>query len=83
MHRANTGALAGEPHTSAPVSRIRRSLSVSIAVEVSAFLTAKVPPNPQHSSASASSRSSIPPTARNSRSGLSPTSSIRRLWQVG
>ena len=37
--------------TSAPVSSTCRILSASIAVEVSAFLIAKVPPNPQHSSA--------------------------------
>ena len=37
--------------TSARVSRTWRSLSASMAVETSAFLTAKVPPNPQHSCA--------------------------------
>src|SRR3954463_12543149 len=40
--------LSAAVQTSAPVSTIRRSLSVSMAVEVSAFLTAKVPPKPQH-----------------------------------
>ena len=54
-----------------------------MAIEVSAFLTANVPPNPQHSSASASSTRSIPRTARSSRSGASPTRSIRSEWQVG
>ena len=53
--------------TSAPVSRTRRILSESIAAEVSAFLTAKVPPNPQHSSASESSTRSMPRTFRNAQ----------------
>ena len=69
--------------TSAPVSSTCRILSASIAVEVSAFLIAKVPPNPQHSSASGSSTSWRPSTARSSWSGLSPTRSIRSEWQVG
>ena len=58
--------------TSARVSPTARCLSVSIAVETSGFLTAKVPPKPQHSSASGSSISSSPRTARSSRSGASP-----------
>ena len=62
VHRAHAGPLAreraadmhqagvvGAAHTSAPVSRIARTLSVSIAIEVSAFLIANVPPKPQHS----------------------------------
>ena len=59
--------------TSAPVSRTCRALSASIAIEVSAFFTAKVPPKPQHSSAPGSSTRSRPRTARSSRSGRSPT----------
>ena len=47
-------------HTSAPVVADAASLSASIAAEVSAFLTANVPPKPQHSSASGSSTSSMP-----------------------
>ena len=35
--------------TWAPVSRTWRALSAPIAIEVSEFLTAKVPPKPQHS----------------------------------
>ncbi len=69
--------------TSAPVSRTCLALSAPIAIEVSAFLIAKVPPNPQHSSAAGSSTRSIPRTSRSSRSGRSPTCSIRSEWQVG
>ena len=75
--------LSALTHTSAPVSRIARTLSESIAIEVSAFLTANVPPKPQHCFASGSSTRSMPRTARSSRSGRSPTWSMRRLWQVG
>ena len=49
-------------HTSARVASTLRILSASMAVEVSAFLTANVPPNPQHTSASGSSTRSIPAT---------------------
>ena len=68
---------------SAPVSSTFLILSASIAVDVSAFLSANVPPNPQHWSASGSSSRVIPRTLRSSRSGLSPTRSIRSEWQVG
>src|SRR5664280_3065294 len=54
-----------------------------MAVEVSAFFSAKVPPNPQQLSAFGNSVSRMPSTALSSRTGLSPTCSIRRLWQVG
>ena len=37
--------------TSAPDSRTWRALSAPMATDVSAFFTANVPPNPQHSSA--------------------------------
>ena len=66
--------------TSAPVDSTCRILSASIAVEVSAFLSANVPPKPQHWSASGSATSSSP---RTRRSGASPTRSIRSEWQVG
>ncbi len=69
--------------TSAPVSSTCRILSASIAVEVSAFLTAKVPLTPQHSSAPSSSSSVSPLTALSSCSGLSPTRSTRSEWHVG
>ena len=69
--------------TSASVSRTRRILSESIAAEVSAFLTANVPPNPQHSSGSESSTRSMPRTFFNSSRGASPTLSILNEWQVG
>ena len=69
--------------TSAPVSSTWRILSASIAVDVSAFFTANVPPNPQHCSAAGSSTRSSPRTWRSSRSGLSPTRSTRSEWQVG
>ena len=75
--------LSAATHTSARVSSTRRSLSLSIAAEVSAFFTAKVPPKPQHSSASGSSTRSSPRTAASSRSGRSPTRSSRAEWQVG
>ena len=70
-------------HTSAWVSSTLRILSASMAVDVSAFLTANVPPNPQQVSASGSSTRSIPATWRSNRSGRSPTRSIRSEWQVG
>ena len=56
----------------------------SIAIDVSAFLTANVPPKPQHSlgvRAARPGRSRAPP--RSSRSGRSPTCSSRSEWQVG
>ncbi len=75
--------LSAEVQTSARVSSTQRILSPSIAIDVSAFLTANVPPNPQHSSARGSSTRSIPRTALRSLSGASPTRSIRSEWQVG
>ena len=75
--------LSADVQTSAPVSSRWRSLSESIAIEVSAFLTANVPPKPQHSWASSISTRSMPWTARSSRSGRSPTFSSRSEWQVG
>ena len=73
-----------QAHTApAPLATTAASFSSSIAVETSAFLTANVPPKPQHSSASGSSTSSTPGAARSSRSGASPTRSSRSEWQVG
>ena len=69
--------------TSARVSSTPRTLSPSIAIEVSAFLTANVPPKPQHSRAPSSSTRSIPRTLRSSRSGRSPIPSARIEWHVG
>ena len=62
---------------------MRRSLSESIAIDVSAFLTANVPPKPQHSSAAGRSTRSIPRTASSRRRGRSPMRSSRSEWQVG
>src|SRR6185437_13388386 len=75
--------LSSAVHTSAPVSSTQRTLPESIAAETSAFLTANVPPNPQHSSASGRSIKSSPRTLRRSRAGLSPTCSERSEWQAG
>src|ERR671910_264247 len=75
--------LSPAQQTSASVSRTCRSLSPSIAMEVSAFLTAKVPPKPQHSFDSGSSTKSMPCTAVSSFTGASPTFSILKEWQVG
>ena len=52
-----------------------------MAVETSAFLMAKVPPNPQHWSLSGSSMRSRPFTALSRRCGRSPIFSERREWQ--
>ncbi len=59
--------LSAAQQNSAPVSSTPRILSPSIAIEVSAFLMAKVPPKPQHSAALGSSTRSMPLTARSSR----------------
>jgi hypothetical protein len=69
--------------TSASVSRMRRTLSESMAAEVSAFLTANVPPKPQHSLASGSSSRSMPRTLLSRSRGASPTFSILSEWHVG
>ena len=68
---------------SAPEATIAASFSSSIALETSAFLTANVPPKPQHSSASGRSTSSTPARRASSRNGASPTRSSRSEWQVG
>ena len=75
--------LSAAQTTSAPVSSTARTLSASIAEDTSGFLTANVPPKPQHSSLWGSSTNSMPLTERSRRSGRSPTSSSRSEWQVG
>ena len=69
--------------TSAPDPRTSSTLSRPIATEVSAFLTANVPPNPQHASERGRSTSVRPSTAASSRVGRSPTPSRRVEWHVG
>ncbi|GAB3837072.1 hypothetical protein GCM10029963_01600 [Micromonospora andamanensis] len=63
--------------TSAPVEITWRILSANIAIDVSAFFTANVPPNPQHCSAAGNSTNSSPRTARSNRTGRSATRNIR------
>jgi hypothetical protein len=70
--------LSAAVHISAPVFNTQRTLSASIADEVSGFLMAKVPPNPQHSSLLGNSTKSIPPTFLSKRSGASPTRNKRK-----
>src|SRR5215471_12294987 len=60
-------------HNSAPVSRMVRTLSASMAWEVSAFLTEKVPPKPQHSSLSGRSINWRLRTRCSRRYGMSPS----------
>src|SRR5581483_1062507 len=74
--------LSAATHISARVSSTLRTFALSIASEVSAFFTAKVPPKPQHSFAPGSSTSSRPRTARSRRTGASPTCRKRNEWQV-
>ena len=57
------------------------TLSLPIAVETSAFFTAKVPPKPQHSSLCGSATKSRPRTAASSRAGWSVRCSDRSEWQ--
>ena len=75
--------LSAAQSTSAPLIRTAATLSAQIAADTSGFFTANVPPNPQHVSASGRSARSRPRTARSSRSGASPTLSIRSEWQLG
>ena len=69
--------------TSALVSMTASSLSSRIALDVSAFLIANVPPNPQHSVARGSATRSRPSTARRRSSGASPSRRARSEWHVG
>ena len=69
--------------TSAPDPRTSSTLSRPIATDVSAFLTANVPPNPQQASDRGRSTRVRPSTAASSRVGRSPTPSSRVEWQVG
>ena len=74
---------ASHAHTaSAPLARTLSSFAASIAAETSSFLTAKVPPNPQHSSAppAAGARGRRRPRRR---SGRSPRRRSRSEWQGG
>ena len=75
--------VSADVQTSARVSSTCRTLSESIAIDVSAFLTANVPPNPQHSRSPSRSTSSMPRTADSSRRGRSPICSSRSEWHVG
>ncbi len=61
--------LSPATHTSAFVAAMLATLSLPIAVETSAFFTAKVPPNPQHSSLCGSATKWRPRTAASSRTG--------------
>lgn len=70
--------LSAAHSTSAPVDSALRTLSAPIAAETSEFFSANVPPNPQHSSAPGSSRSSSPLTAWSSLRGRSASPSPRR-----
>ena len=70
--------LSTAEQTSAPLSRMRCTLSESMAAETSGFLMAKVPPKPQHCSLSGRSTSVRPRTSRSKRAGLSPTRRERR-----
>src|SRR5690606_24905663 len=75
--------LSAAHSTSAPVPSTLRALSAPIAADTAAFLTANVPPKPQHSSAAGSWTSSSPRTRLSSRTGRSPRWSPRSEWQVG
>ena len=69
--------------TSAPDEVTDASLSRSMAADVSEFLIANVPPNPQHVSASVSSIRLRPRTFRNNSSGLSPIPSCPQRMAGG
>ena len=77
-----TGVVGAAQHLRPRRQRVG-TLSAPMAAETSGFLTAKVPPKPQHSSAPGSSRSSRPLTAGSSRRGRSPSPRTRSPWQVG
>ena len=64
------------PHS----SRSAFIFSSAIAVETSGIFTAKVPPNPQHSSSFSQSTRSRPSTFASSPRGSSRTPSSRRWW---
>src|ERR1700688_2515181 len=66
--------------TSAPLSLIRAILSSSIEAEICGNFTENIPPKPQHSSRSRSSRILIPPTALSSIIGSSRTPNSRIRW---
>src|SRR3990170_5297741 len=62
----------------APVPTMSRTLASRMAVEMSGYLTAKVPPKPQQTSLSLSSTSDSPSTLASSRRGASRTWSSRK-----
>ena len=66
---------------SAPVASTLRSFSRRMAVEMSANLTANVPPKPQHAVESFISASSSPSTDESSLRGCSATPRSRSAWQ--
>src|SRR5690606_5742228 len=67
--------------TSAPVSSALRILSSTILVEISGYLTQKVPPKPQHTSVSAISRRARPSTLASSARGWPLMPRLRRPEQ--
>src|SRR5581483_4877978 len=66
----------------APVAAIRSALRSTMALEMSGYLTEKVPPKPQQTSASPISTSSSPLTVRRSCRGCSLTPSSRSPEQL-
>ncbi|GES17080.1 hypothetical protein Amac_106780 [Acrocarpospora macrocephala] len=64
--------LSAAQSTSAPVFMTFPTLSAHMAAEISRFLIANVPPNPQHSSAPGNATNSNPRTPSNNRRGRSP-----------
>ena len=66
---------------SAPVAAMSADLSPTMAFEISGYFTQKVPPKPQQTSASGSSRSVRPCTEPSSRRGCCLTPSSRRPEQ--
>ncbi len=70
-------------HISAPVLSTAWIFSASMALETSAFFTANVPPKPQHCvQARKLDQFACPRTLRSRLTGPSPSSSVRRPWQL-
>src|SRR5262249_34908623 len=65
----------------APVAAMSAVLSETILLEISGYLTQKVPPKPQQSSAPGSSTSFSPSTAASNRRGCALTPSSRKPEQ--
>ena len=72
-----------ETSRSAPDSVTARHLSSTIASEMALIFTEKVPPNPQHSSASARGSTSTRASWASSACGASRTPISRSRWQEG